>query len=525
MGSLRAATDVASATEKMMLPPPACKVYTPPHLADAMVRALDPTPLDLWLDPCMGPGAFIAPLREKGVCKDRIVGIDIEPLSGMQDAGATTIRGVDFFTWCASTEERFTKIIANPPYVAIRKLHPQLQKSLLSFGPETDRSFGLNSNYWCAFLSACLRVLEQHGDLAFVLPAAWEYALYAADVRHAIYQKFQSVEVHRCLEPLFASVREGCVVLLAKGYGKAPAKVVHADHKTSHALIDALTGGARKTHAIIRPSPTPPEDTFIPFSDLYNVNIGCVTGDAKYFLLTESDRIKHKLPLEAVRPVLSKARHLSASRITKTEWKRLHERDERVWLFYPDAGTLHLPPVREYIRHGKRVCDLEGYKLKHRDPWYTVRDLRTGVGFLSGMTKLGPWISFRSMRGLAATNTLYVLTPRTVMPAEERSAWALSLLSTPSRRQFQELARRYPDGLAKLEPHDLYSLRLPPPVRTDDATKQYERAIHFLVTDRIAQAVEIADSFISEATTPDWPLRFRPTVSANQQAKGACLPC
>jgi len=508
-----------------MLPPPTCKVYTPPHLAEAMVHALDPTPLDLWLDPCMGPGAFIAPLREKGVCKDRIVGIDIEPLPGMQDAGATTIRGIDFLMWCASTEERFTKIIANPPYVAIRKLHPQLQKSLLSYGPETDRSFALSSNYWCAFLSASLRVLNQHGDLAFVLPAAWEYALYAADVRQTIYKNFHSVEVHRCLEPLFASVREGCVVLVAKGYGQAPAKAVHTDHKTSHALIAALTEGARKTHTITRPSTKPPEDTFVPFSDLYNINIGCVTGDAKYFLLTESERVKRRLPLEAVRPVLSKARHLSASRITKTEWKRLFERDERVWLFYPDAKTLHLRPVQEYIRHGKRVCDLEGYKLKHRDPWYTVRDLRAGVGFLSGMTKLGPWISFRSMRGLAATNTLYVLTPRTVMRAEERCAWALSLLSTPSRRQFHELARRYPDGLAKLEPHDLYSLRLPPPIRTDDAISQYQRAIHFLVTDRVAQAVEIGDSFISESAKSDRTLPFCPTSLASQHARGARPPC
>jgi type I restriction-modification system DNA methylase subunit len=99
----------------MMLPPPSCKVYTPRQLAEAMVHALEPGPLDLWLDPCMGPGAFIAPLRENGVCKERIVGIDIEPLSGIQEQGATTIRGVDFFTWCASTERRFTKIIANPP--------------------------------------------------------------------------------------------------------------------------------------------------------------------------------------------------------------------------------------------------------------------------------------------------------------------------------------------------------------------------------------------------------------------------
>jgi hypothetical protein len=271
------------------------------------------------------------------------------------------------------------------------------------------------------------------------------------------------------------------------------------------------------------PLPRLPDAAFIPFSDLYSISIGCVTGDATYFLLTESDRINHKLPLEAVRPILSKARHLSAAQITKTEWQRLHDRDERVWLFYPDAKTLHLSSVREYIRHGRRVCNLDGYKLKHRDPWYTVRDIKTGVGFLSGMTKLGPWISFRSMRGLSATNTLYVLMPRTVMRAEERSAWALSLLSTPSRQQFHELARRYPDGLPKLEPHDLYSLRLPPPVRTHDAIRQYQRAIQFLVSDRVAQAVQIADSFVGETATSGQRLRFCPTMK--QHARGACQPC
>jgi len=489
-----------------------------------MVQALDPSPLDLWLDPCMGLGAFITPLLEQGVGKKRILGIDIEPLSGVSVEGATTIRGVDFFAWCTSTEQKFTKIIANPPYVAIRKLHPKLQKSLLPYGPETDRSFALRSNYWCAFLSASLRVLAQNGSLAFVLPAAWEYALYAADVRHAIYRKFESVEVHRCLEPLFPNVREGCVVLLAKGYGRTPPRAVHTDHKTSQALIAALTQGADQPQTRRLPLQLS-GSAFVPFSDLYNVNIGCVTGDANYFLLTESDRRKHKLPVEALRPVLSKARHLTAARITKAEWRKLHDKDGRVWLFYPNAETLHLPAVREYIRLGESVCNLDGYKLKHRDPWYTVQDVKEkGVGFLSGMTKLGPWISFRSMRHLSATNTLYVLTPRTVMSAEERSAWALSLLSTPSRQQFCELARRYPDGLPKLEPRDLYSLRLPPPAHTNDSIQQYQRAVRLLVSDRVDEAVKIADSFIGEKAILGQPLRDKP-ATLKQYAGGEGTTC
>lgn len=206
----------------MPLPPPECKVYTPPNLADAMVGSIDPRDHDFWLDPCIGPGAFVAQLRKRGISKEQIVGIDIDPAAGREDKAATTLRGIDFFEWCSSTKRRFTKIIANPPYVAISKLHPDLQKSLRDFGGTKNNAFALSSNYWCAFLSASMHVLENDGNLSFVLPAAWEYALYATEVRQAVLDRFRYVSVHRCLEPLFPPVREGRVVLVAKGYRKSP---------------------------------------------------------------------------------------------------------------------------------------------------------------------------------------------------------------------------------------------------------------------------------------------------------------
>jgi len=479
----------------MTLPPPECKVYTPSRLAHAMVQAIDPNLHDYWLDPCMGPGAFIAPLRKKGVPKERIVGIDIDPMSGAEDEAATTLRGVDFFKWCASSRQRFTKIIANPPYVAIRKLHPRLQRSLLSFGGEVDGSFTLRSNYWCAFLSACLRVLDTKGSLAFVLPAAWDYAQYASDVRRAVHQQFQSVEVHRSREPLFAEVREGCVVLVAKGYRKDPVRSVRINHNNADALVTALLQGDGKPTKHYASALTS-DLSLTPFSDLYAVKIGCVTGDAKYFLLRESDRIRLGLPRESVCPVLSKARHLTAAYMTTQEWERLREADERVWLFKPEATVLRRKAVQAYLQHGRENCDLEAYKLRNRDPWYRVPDVRHGtVGFVSGMTKLGPWICFRSKRDLVATNTLYVLTAKTKMSYEERAAWALSLISTSPRRQFHAIARRYPDGLAKLEPHDLNSLRLPTPLRTKRASEEYARAISYLVAGKVKEAIAVADAF------------------------------
>ncbi|MCE5306805.1 MAG: N-6 DNA methylase [Acidobacteriales bacterium] len=480
----------------MTLPPPECNVYTPSQLAAAMIQALEPTPLDYWLDPCIGPGAFVARLREEGISQDRIVGVDIDPSAGEEDQSATTVRGVDFFQWCTQTKQRFTKIVANPPYVAICKLHPDLRQSLISFGGTADASFAPRSNYWCAFLAASLRLLADKGNLAFVLPAAWDYAQYAANVRQAVLRQFQSVAIHRCMEPLFTHVREGCVVLVAKGYRGDPSVSVRIDHATSQGLISALTSGVALRENR-HDEPTPSDGCLTSFSELYGVNIGCVTGDARYFLLTESDRTRLSLPFGSVRPVLSRARQLTTAYMTSAEWSHLLRADERVWLFSPTSTALGQEAVRSYLQHGEKVCNLAGYKLSRREPWYSLPDIRgDAIGFLSGMTKLGPWICFRSKRGLAATNTLYLLTSKTKMPMDERAAWALALLSSPVRRQYSEIARRYPDGLTKLEPHDIHSLRLPTPIRTKGARESYERAIDHLTSGAVAKAVAIANRFV-----------------------------
>jgi adenine-specific DNA-methyltransferase len=460
-----------------------------------MVQAIDSAPRGRWLDPCMGPGVFIACLREKGVNKERIVGVDIDPKPGGEDRFATAIRGVDFFQWCIATPERFDRIVANPPYVAIRKLHPKLQQTVTSFGADGDASFARRSNYWCAFLSACLRVLADHGSLAFVLPAAWDYAQYASDIRRVIYEQFQTVEVHRSQGPLFAQVREGCVVLVAKGYRRNPTRAVRVAHNSAQALIAALTKDRRKATARLR-TVRVADTSLTSFSDLYTVRIGCVTGDANYFLLRESDRARLDLPFESVRPVVSKARQLTTAYLTSCEWNRLLEADERVWLFYPEPKVLRCKAVQAYLELGREKCDLEAYKLRNREPWYRVSDVRRGAsGFLSGMTKLGPWICFRSKRDLVATNTLYAVTAKTKMRSDERAAWALSLLSTSSRRQFLEIARHYPDGLPKLEPHDINSLRLQTPRYTRRAEEEYGRAVSYLVSGRVGEAVAIADGF------------------------------
>jgi hypothetical protein len=115
------------------------------------------------------------------------------------------------------------------------------------------------------------------------------------------------------------------------------------------------------------------------------------------------------------------------------------------------------------------------------------------------MTKLGPWVSFRVKQQLVATNTLYVLNTKAKMTPDEQAAWALSLLSSAPRKQFQLIARRYSDGLAKLEPHELNLLRLPSPSSSKGARETYDRAVSLLLAGNIKAAVTIADAHTSKS--------------------------
>jgi hypothetical protein len=435
-------------------------------------------------------------LRRFGIPQERILAIDLDAKAGPEDHAACTVRGVDFFRWIRTTSRRFDRIVANPPYVPLRRLSAELVEPLTALQRKNVRSFRLSSNYWCAFLSASLNLLRDGGHLAFVLPAAWEYADYAQDVRQAVFKSFETVNVHRCLEPLFPDVQEGCVVIVARNFAWPATSVNRIEHKSSDDLIAALTAGSPPQVDRTSPVPSFLHQASTKLGDMYSVQIGAVTGAAQFFLLTEETRLQHGLPLSAVVPAVTRARHLVSARMTSARWRELLRGRERVWLFHPTTGGLRSRAVAHYIEFGERTCDLDAYKLRSREPWYCVPLPEAPDGFMSGMTRVGPWISFCGMRDLTATNTLYTLRNRTRISRDERSGWALSLLSSAGRYHASRLGRRYADGLVKYEPRDVASIPLCAPQRTHGAIECYEQAVKAIFEGQPEAAIAIADRFV-----------------------------
>lgn len=113
------------------------------------------------------------------------------------------------------------------------------------------------------------------------------------------------------------------------------------------------------------------------------------------------------------------------------------------------------------------------------------------------MTRHGPWICFNGIEGLTATNTLYTVKFAKGTTWTEKFAIALALLTTSVRRQVNQIARRYPDGLLKVEPGKLAQVRIPALPRVRGVVAQYKSAIESLLDDDIERATRIADRWFS----------------------------
>jgi len=234
------------------------------------------------------------------------------------------------------------------------------------------------------------------------------------------------------------------------------------------------------------------------FGSVAEIGLGGVTGDASFFLMDENKRTSLKLPIRALIPVVSKARHLHSAVLTDSNWNRLRVSGQRIWLFNPSRDLTNHSSVRAYLtlKTAEGGCNRDAYKVSIREPWYRTPMPPPPDAFLSGMSQHAPWLCINETRTVNATNTLYVIR----FLSRERADWylyALALLTSKVRRQLRRIGRRYPDGLIKYEPGQLRNVRLPQ-LRSDaDHRQLYIKAAAALLSGNHRLAKQIADSLLA----------------------------
>jgi hypothetical protein len=473
-------------------------VYTPSKLADAIVAAVFVAGQRTWLEPGCGQGAFLQALHAIGVQRKNIHAIDLDLAGSEYDSYATVLRGVDFLNWSSRQQVRFDCIVGNPPFVAIRELPEPLQTRAAQVRDHRGSPIGRRANTWYAFLQSSLRLLQEGGNLAFVLPAASEYADYCKSGRDGITGMFERVDFIRSRRPLFPEVQEGAVVLVC--HNKRTGAGVFRRHEVAD-LNETIERLYRLTDHKARSCPTARGQhgsQLARLGDVVSTKLGGVTGDTRFFTITEDRRRELGLPAACVQPVVTRCRHIRSPWVVREHWNRLRAQSERVWLFNPSQSMVENPSVKCYLSLDQDAggCRRTAYKVRNRDPWFRTPLPSPPDGFISGMCHDGVWICVNEMSKLNATNTLYVIHFRESLPFNERYACALTLLTTQVSKRLRRIRRRYADGLEKIEPGQIADLEIPPFHHIVGAKHKYRRALAMLFAGESRESKRIADSAV-----------------------------
>ncbi len=471
--------------EAVVQPPDSCVVATPSGLSRAIVQAIFPAGNDaVWLDPCVGDGAFVRAFSDAGIARERILALDISSAPGAGDSLARTHRGTDFVSWALDHRDSVDRVATNPPYVGLDRLDPTLRKAVSELARRTDCRVDGRGNYWLPFLIGAVHVLRRGGSLGLVLPAAFEYADYALTARSLVAKSFEDVRVIRSGRPLFKGVKDGCVVLIAQARTSTPASPIRVRSARVAGLPEVIEilGSPSASPDVKKLPSLSNARTVTPFSTVARIRIGAVTGDAAFFLLTDPERVAAGIPLDAVKPILSHASDLTHAVISNQAWSHHRDLGKRCWLFSPT--NLDEPLVRAYAERSPDDggCRRSGW-VKKRDPWYRVEFPTNVHAVVSGMTKTGPRLTLIQKRDLTATNTLYVVEFLEAGSLADRAAWSISFMSRETQEQLESRSRSYPDGLRKLEPTALSAVDVPRPRTSVGALSALEVVWNLYATD------------------------------------------
>jgi adenine-specific DNA-methyltransferase len=435
---------------------------------------------------------FLEALASVGVPRERVTALDLDPRPGKMQRLAELHSGKDFISWSAATALRFDNIVGNPPYITLERVPSRLRTAAYKIeGPGLGR-VPRGANYWLAFLYGAVRLLRPGGALGFVLPAAYEYADYAAGWRLWLKKNFRDSLTLRSKERVFAEVQDGSVFLVATGFGESGG-VHRVEHCDTASDVPAMLSKARESRISRPPVKIASKYPVVPWSDVFELRLGAVTGDNKCFVFTNARRMELNLPDGACLPMVTRARHIRTAELRQADWEALRCKGEPVWMFRPQASQLRNRAVAQYL--DAINTKKKNFRVTARECWHRVDLPQLPQGFISGMTIHGPWICLSRMRGLHATNTLYTVRFKRGVSLDGRARDALALLTSFVRRQIVEIARLYPDGLLKMEPRDLRALVIPLTTRTVGALEVYRRAVRELTAGHESKAMKLADSW------------------------------
>ena len=462
---------------------------TPPLLAESIVRhalfLLEDQGKISFLDPAFGTGSFFSALlnsKDSGsIKKAQGFEIDLYYEKGVSELWQNTNLKLNFVDYTRllppeKKSEKFNLIICNPPYI---RHHHMSSEEKIRLRNLVSRSCGLHmsglAGLYCYFLCLAHSWMAEDGIAGWLIPSEFMDVNYGRVIKNYLLKKVTLLQIHRfdAADIQFDDALVSSVVVWIKNslppknqkvlftFGKSLTSPEASKYIDSSALIHEQKW-TRFPSLDVRGN----SENFC-LSDIFKVKRGIATGDNKFFILSESEIAKHRIPGEFIKPILPSPRYLQTNEILADE-KGFPIIERRLFLLacHLPKGEIKdkYPELWEYLKTGEGTVS-QRYLCQHRRFWYSQekRDPAPLLCTYLGRRKENDERAFRFILNLSdavASNVYLLLYPRknlaeyfSLYPAKIREIWKTLNDLNPS--SIVEEGRLYGGGLHKIEPKEL----------------------------------------------------------------------
>lgn len=455
--------------------------WTPSWVAEAMVAYVAEN-TELVFDPATGKGAFFKALKNMNNSNNILFfGIDIDN-KVLQDEiynnNSCLVELRDFIK--NPPQRKFKAIVANPPYIRHHRIDEETKQYLKQLCMEiTSSTIDGRAGYHIYFLLQALKVLEEKGKLAFIMPADTCEGTFSKKLWNWITKNY-------CLECVitfdenatpFPNVDTNAVIFfIKKDKPKKEIFWIKAKQAYSEDLKNFILTGFSKTdfetllitkrnlkEALNTGLSRPEQDLNglkYHLSDFATVMRGIATGANNFFFLTKQQAKELNIPQEFLKLAIGRTKDICGDIVTMEDIKKLEKKSRPTLLLSIDQPKEKLPKqILDYLQKGIELNFPNRPLIKQRKPWFRMekREIpellfaylgRRNSRFIKNEAKVLPLTGFLCVYPIYKDEN-YI-----------NNLW--KVLNHPDTiKNLQLVGKSYGSGAIKVEPRNLDNLPIP----------------------------------------------------------------
>lgn len=329
------------------------------------------------------------------------------------------------------------------------------------------------TNIWIPFLVLSCEALKPNGRIGMVIPAELFYVDYAAETREFLNACFDRLTIVTFKRLVFDNIQQDVVLLLGeKSCEERGVRLIELD--------DLANLATRGMESLEKTELIKPCNQWVEYyltneeidllkrldrdsrvsnsSELFEVNVGLVSGRNEFFIINESK--VRELGLEkSVAPIISQSKQVKGINLTDEDYRNLVELDKDVFFFAPENKDFDdlLDEEKSYIRLGEKKGFDTNYKCRIRPRWYYVSQSWHAEAFILCNAHLYPRIILNK-REILVTNNLHKVR---FLERIDGSLVTAAFLNTYTLAISELIGRGYSSGLLELTPNTIRQLRIP----------------------------------------------------------------